>query len=480
MLKKFFDSCLFTVIIIIGFVSCSNEPTDPGSGNIDADNNGFETREVAEVFVNNCATSGCHAGSSASNGLSLNTQSNLFNGSANRSNGLIPNYGGDVAIPFRLDESLLYQFLLGNVTPIAPHDAINLSQPQIDLVKEWLENGAKDNKKNVPLQNPSYNVYVCNQNSDKISIINGDAKVVSAIVDVGDSLVLDSPHMVKEKGIYFYVSLIASSKFLKIDKTTKQIISTVDNITKAGMIQILPDGTKAYVSRSSTSDPIFNSVYVIDLGGMTIIKEILFPAPGVPHGMGLTPDGTKLYVANLSLDRIHIVNTINDEYIDDIILPPGTQPMQAAVSPDGNFLYVSARGTAKLLVFDTTADTMLTEVDVSPMPMQIAITSNGEKIYFGSMIMSVVNVVRHQNDTWNLEKSISHPGFSRLHGCDITADDKYVYVSSRNEVPGGFKPYFEVEGEQAPGTIGIIDTQSDEVIKLIEIEQFGSGLVVEK
>jgi len=47
-------------------------------------------------------------------------------------------------------------------------------------------------------------------------------------------------------------------------------------------------------------------------------------------------------------------------------------------------------------------------------------------------------------------------------------------------VPGGFKPYFEVMGEQAPGTIGIIDTQTDEVIKFIEIEQFGSGLVVEK
>jgi YVTN family beta-propeller protein len=480
MLNKLYYFCLISTIIMVGFTGCSNEPTDTESDNIDANNNGFETREVAEVIVNNCATSGCHSGSSPSSSLALNTQSNLLKGSSNRSNGLIPNYGGDVVIPFRLEESLLYQFILGNVTPLSPHDAINLTQSQIDLVKAWLENGAKDNNGNVPLQSPSYNVYVCNQNSDKVSIINGDAKVVSSIVDVNYSEATDSPHMVKEKGNYFYVTLIASSKFLKIDKTTKQIVSAVDNITKAGMIQILPDGSKAYVSRSSTSDPIFNSVYSIDLAGMTIIKEILFPAPGVPHGMGLKPDGTKLYVANLTLDRIHIVNTSNDEYTDDIVLPPGTQPMQAAVSPDGNYLYVSARGTAKLLVFDTATDTMITEVDVSPMPMQIAITSNGEKIYFGSMMMSVVNVVRHQNNTWILEKSISHPGFSRLHGCDITADDKYVYVSSRNEVPGGFKPYFEVGGEQAPGTIGIIDTQTDEVIKFIEIEQFGSGLVVEK
>ena len=255
MLKKLCFAGLFVVIIIIGFESCSNEPTIPGSDNIDSNNNGFETHEVAEVFVYNCSTAGCHAGSPAASGLVLNTQSNLLNGSSNRSNGLIPNYGGDVAIPFRLDESLLYQFLLGNVTPIAPHDAINLTQTQIELIKVWLENGAKDNNGNVSLKTPSYNVYVCNQNSDKISIINGDVKVVSAIVDVDYLEAIDSPHMVKEKGNYFYVTLIASNKFLKIDKSTKQIVSTVDNITKAGMIQILPDGTKAYVSRSSTSDP---------------------------------------------------------------------------------------------------------------------------------------------------------------------------------------------------------------------------------
>ena len=76
-------------------------------------------------------------------------------------------------------------------------------------------------------------------------------------------------------------------------------------------------------------------------------------------------------------------------------------------------------------------------------------------------------------------KQISHPGFRMLHGRDITADDKYVYVSSRN-TDGRFEPYFEVEDEGPPGTIGIIDTQTDEVVKLIEIEQFGSGLVVEK
>jgi YVTN family beta-propeller protein len=247
------------------------------------------------------------------------------------------------------------------------------------------------------------------------------------------------------------------------------------------MIILHPNRTKAFVSRSSTSDPIFQSIYAIDISNMTLISEIEIATPGVPHGMALTPDGSKLYIANLTLSRISIVDGNTNEYgnYDDIVLPPGTEPMQTMISPDGNYLYVSARGTGKLMVFDTSTDTLITEVSVDMMPMQIAITSDGNKIYVGSMMMSTVNVVEKSGNVWTRTKQISHPGFRMIHGCDITSDDRYVYVSSRN-TDGMFQPYFAVDGEGPPGTLGIIDTHSDEVVKLIEIEQFGSGLVVEK
>jgi YVTN family beta-propeller protein len=216
---------------------------------------------------------------------------------------------------------------------------------------------------------------------------------------------------------------------------------------------------------------------------MNLIKEISFPYPdgGVPHGMALTPDNTKLYVANLTLDRISIINGVSDEYGDyqDIVLDPGTQPMQTTISPDGKYLYVASRGFAQLLVYNTDTDTLVTKVSVSGMPMHIAVTSDGNKIYVGSMMMHNVNVIEKNGNTWTKVKEITHTAFNMIHGCDITSDDKYVYVSSRN-TDGMFKPYFEVDGEGSPGTIGIIDTQTDEVIKLIEVEEFGAGLVVEK
>jgi YVTN family beta-propeller protein len=458
-------------------IGCSEEsPNVPPTNNT----NGFQTEAVAKVFSDNCATSGCHVGSSLAGGLSISSLSELLKGSTDRSGGTIPNYGGESIIPFRLDESLLYQILLGNVTPAAPHDVVSLSQAETDTIKNWLMNGARDNNNILPFQNPSYRVYVCNQNSDKISVIDGDSKLVSAIIDVTQpSLQSANPHMVKEEGEYLYSTLIGAGKLLKIRKSDNEIVGEVSGITKAGMIQIHPNGMKAYVSRSSTSQPNFDQIVVVDIVTMQKIKDILLPAPGVPHGLAITPDGKKLFVGNLTLDRLSVIDAETDEYRDDIILTPQTEPMQTTVSPDGKYLYVSSRGFAQILVYNTETDTLVTQVPVSGMPMHIAITSDGNKIYVGSMMMHNINVIEKNGNTWTKTKEITHPGFSMLHGCDISADDRYVYVSSRN-TNDLFKPYFDVENEGPPGTIGIIDTQTDEVVKLFEIEEFGSGLVVEK
>ncbi|MFC2094763.1 beta-propeller fold lactonase family protein [Bacteroidota bacterium] len=439
--------------------------------------NGFENFDVASILSLNCATSGCHVGNSPASGLSISNYSELLKGSTNRSNGTVPNYGGEDVIAYNSGKSLVYQFITNNVTPIAPHDAVSLTQEQITTLKTWIDNGAKDFNKNSPFLDPSYRVYVCNQSSDAVSVIDGDANVVSAIIDVDLLQSPDKPHMVKERDGFIYVTLISTAKLLKIRTSDYTIVGEVSGITKAGMIHISPDGTKAYVSRSSTSDPIFNTIFVVDITNMTVIKELLLPAPGVPHGIALSHDGLSLYVANLTLDRISIVDAVNDEFVEDIVLPQGTEPMQASISPDGKYLYISARGTNMLMVIDTETKSVVAEVPLAAGPMHIAVSSDGNKIYIPSMMGNVVNVVTKNGSAWSRTNEISHAGFNMMQGVDLTEDDRYLYVSSRN-ADGVFKTQFEVSGEGPSGTIGIIDTQTEQVIKLIEVEEFAAGLTV--
>lgn len=487
-MKRFYlllSGCFLSLLILS---ACKDNGVGPIS--VDNTNNGFSTKEVAQIFAENCATSNCHSGRTPASGLSLEKYSDLLKGSTDRSHGATPNYGGDVVIPGRLDESLLYQMLIGNVTPaVTAHANVSLDTASINLIRDWITDGALGFNGTVPFSNPSYRVFVCDQNSDKVSVIDGDSKVVSTIIDVKKiPTLINSPHMVKLENGYLYVSLIAAGNFLKIDVSdvsnpaTYREVGEVGNavIEKAGMIILHPNGIKAYVSRSSTSNPVYTSIFVVNIQTMQVIKQITLPAQGVPHGIALTPDGTKLYVANLSLSTISIIDATNDEYVDEITIP-GTEPMQATISPDGNYLYISARGTGQLLVFDTNSDVQIREVSVDPKPMQIAVTSDGNKIYVGSQETGTVSVIGKSGLNWIKTKVITHPGFRMIHGCDITGDDKYVYVSCQNtDQSNEFEPYYKVNGEGAPGFVGIIDTQTDEVIKFLEVEKYGSGLVVEK
>jgi len=112
------------------------------------------------------------------------------------------------------------------------------------------------------------------------------------------------------------------------------------------------------------------------------------------------------------------------------------------------------------------------------MQVHTNFTSDDNKIYTGLMMMHNVYVIEKNCKTWTKTRGITHSGFSRLLGCYIAADDRYVYVSGSN-IDNLFILHFVVENEGPPGMIGIIYTQTDEVLKRIENEKFGAGLIAE-
>lgn len=481
---KFLIAASFLSFVILSFTACEDNPKD-AARYIDSNNNGFEKYEVAEVLINNCATAGCHIGNSAAGYVAMDTYSSLMKGAvhSNSNHNHTEMFEGEVVIPYNADKSLLFQMMMKNVNPITPHDGLNITNAEKDIIKNWINDGAKDYNGVVSSSNMAYRVYVCNQASDIISVVDGDKKVVSRLIDVNFNAAIDAPHMVKEFGDYLYATVISAGKFLKIRKSDNLIVSELNGLEKPGMIQINSTGTKAYVSRSSTASSIYNTIYVIDLNTMSVTKEISLAVTGVPHAIALNPANTKLFVANLTKDRVSIVDAVNDEFVDDIILPPGTEPMESMISPDGNYLYVSGMGIDKIIVVDASADSVITEIAVSEMPMHIAVSSTGNRIYVSTMMHSAtgssVDVIEKSGANWNRIAQITDHRLNMLHGCDITKDDKYVYVSSRN-TDGMYKPMFKINGEGNLGTLGIIDTETLSIVKVIDLEEFPSGLVVEK
>ncbi len=351
---------LIILLSIFTFLGCDEETVIPL---VDETNNGFQKKEVAEIFSQNCLDAGCHGNSEPHHDLKLTSFSEMIKGSlgrplGNHSHKLIAKsnhgdgvYGGSPIVPFNAERSLLYQLITGSIenqNQRMPYQKNLLSQPQIDVIKNWINEGARDYNGNVPYSG-GQKIFVCNQGSDEIFEIDAQNNVVSRIINVNlQPSVTDAPHNIQIRGGYYYVTLISANRLLKIDASTNQIVGQVSGLENAGMIQITNDGKTAFVSRSSTAPSIYNVIYAIDTETMTKKADISLPVTGLPHAIWLSSDDTKLFVGNLTKDRISIVDVATLEVLeDDIILSSGTEPthepMHLYVSPDDKYLYINCR-----------------------------------------------------------------------------------------------------------------------------------------
>lgn len=98
------------------------------------------------------------------------------------------------------------------------------------------------------------------------------------------------------------------------------------------------------------------TVSVIDLSLRKVVKEIEVDLH--PSEMALSPDGTRLYVANANSDTVSVIDTASDTRIDTLgvkpmeELPFGSAPNALALSKDGQTLYVANGANNALAVID--------------------------------------------------------------------------------------------------------------------------------
>jgi len=271
---------------------------------------------------------------------------------------------------------------------------------------------------------------------------------------------------------------VAGQKFIKVDAATNTIMSTAEGIEKAGMIQITADGSKAFVSRSSTSAPIYNIIYSVNTADMAK-TEINLPVTGVPHALALSHDGHTLYVANMSKDRISVVDAINDEFVEDIVLqhtypPPYYEPMHMYISPDDRYLYINCRTSSSIVIIDTQTKQIVKEFPVPDHPMQGAISADGSKYYAVSHHEPYLSEITKTGNDWTIQE-YQIDAFQHAYGADLTPDGRYLYVGCSND-ENDFQPYFQIPGKDRPSIMCVYDVQNHELVKVMDIGSYATGL----
>jgi YVTN family beta-propeller protein len=159
---------------------------------------------------------------------------------------------------------------------------------------------------------------------------------------------------------------------VKVDLVARKVMGYL-TLARRGMpqdIRVAPDGKLFYVA-----DMMADGVHVVD--GETFTKVEFIKSGVGSHGLYPSRDGTKLYVANRGINKIHgvpggkgsvsVVDFATRKVEANWPIPGGGSPDMGNVSSDGKVLWLSGRYDNVVYAIDTTSGAV-TKIPVGKEP----------------------------------------------------------------------------------------------------------------
>jgi YVTN family beta-propeller protein len=152
-----------------------------------------------------------------------------------------------------------------------------------------------------------------------------------------------------------------------IDTARHEVVETLPLDVNPIASVVSPDGKTVYVAT-------LNSVVPIDTAtGQQRCDPI--EIPGVPGWLAITPDGGKLYTANLPAD-ISVIDTTTCTLVKTIPTGAGSAPQYNAVSPDGTAHWATHAGGGVSIV-STETDEIIEVLPTQGMGMTVSFSPDG-------------------------------------------------------------------------------------------------------
>ncbi|MFD8079759.1 beta-propeller fold lactonase family protein [Streptomyces sp. NPDC059718] len=190
-------------------------------------------------------------------------------------------------------------------------------------------------------------------------------------------------------------------------------------------VAMSPDGGRGYVANYSSG-----SVSMIDTELNRTVGDPI-PVGRFPKGVAVSPDGRKVYVTNNYAGSVSVIDTTSNRTVGDAI-SVGSSPEGLAVSPDGSRVYVANGTSGSVSVIDTAQNrTVGDPIPVSRFPRGVAVSPDGSKVYvtsFGrnrtSASVSVIDTAQN--------RTVGDPVLvgRRPEGVAVSPDGSRVYVAN--------------------------------------------------
>ncbi|HTM50278.1 MAG TPA: beta-propeller fold lactonase family protein [Bryobacteraceae bacterium] len=209
------------------------------------------------------------------------------------------------------------------------------------------------------------------KSADGIGVVDAKANKLVRKIDAGSD---PEQFAISPDGKTLYVSNEDDGGLSFVDVASGKVVTTLKTGEEPEGVTLSPDGRQVYVTSENDG-----TVSVIDIGGSKVLKTIKVGRR--PRSIAFLPNGTKAYVTNENDGAVTVIDAVRQEAVGSIPLGEGVLPMGLAMTKDGSRLYVSAGRSRKVFVIETASGKVASSFEAGQRPWGIALSPD-EKLLF--------------------------------------------------------------------------------------------------
>lgn len=277
-------------------------------------------------------------------------------------------------------------------------------------------------------------LYVCNQGEATVSVINMDTNAVETVVDLKELGFSEnaSPHhtIAEPDGSAWYVSLISENTVLKFNADNELV--SQGTMEAPGLLALHPDGEHLFAGHSMKAVNPPQRIGMMPRSDLSAIEQIDVFLDR-PHAIAIPRSGDFIYVGSLATNQLIGLNADTQRGELTPLDGPTHVMVQMAASPTTNTVVGTGQMTGQLLFFtreDNGALTPDASLQVGAQPWHPVYSSDGERIYVPNKQSNTISVVDAEART--IIETIEHESLTQPHGSALSPDGRYLYVSNNH------------------------------------------------
>jgi YVTN family beta-propeller protein len=282
---------------------------------------------------------------------------------------------------------------------------------------------------------PAYQVYVSNERSGDVTVIDGSDFKVLATIPVGK----------RPRGIH--ASADGTAIYVALSGTP---VPDPPKLDAQGNPIFKPDSDD-----DANVDKAADGIGVVDVVQKKLIRKIYVGAD--PEEFSLSRDGTQLYVPNEEVKAASVVDIASGKVAQ--IIPVGQEPEGVGTTPDGKSLYLTCEAGGDIFVVDTASTRTIAHFMVKVRPRSVAFLPGTGVGFIPSESAGLLNVIDTVDN--KLLQSIVLPAGSRPMSVRVAPNGQQVYVSNGRA-----------------GTITVLDSHSYQILDTIKVGARPWGIAI--